>query len=353
MARTQARIFTSIWNDDDFLDLTPGAQRLYFVLLSQPSLSYCGVVSYTPRRWALLASGSTVHDIRHDMNELGEANFVHIDEDTEEVWARSFLKHDGVLLSPNLIKAMVRDLSAVSSRTIHRAIVDYLRALPEEFRTGLPEGLGEGLGEGLREGLGEGLREGLGEGLREGLENRPQVDTAGDKGFAKGFALATRPRCAGPPTSYLLPPSSSSAIAGNGSANGVTTPPARAEEENDLIAKAVQQVANRRLARTTSTVTHTAAWLAKTAAAIYSDLPASVLEASGLSLAQLVDMIDPPAKANSLPGPLDATLAAARAKAARNDQPACPTCDTRGGDGKLLGNDGMAVPCPTCAPVAR
>ena len=36
MPRTEARIFTSIWNDRDFLALPPGAQRLYMFLLSQP-----------------------------------------------------------------------------------------------------------------------------------------------------------------------------------------------------------------------------------------------------------------------------------------------------------------------------
>jgi hypothetical protein len=97
-------------------------------------------------------------------------------------------------------------------------------------------------------------------------------------------------------------------------------------------------------------------------------------ERHGLTPVELADLLDPPTSFADLldpptsfadlldpatstpplpPDPLNGTRAAASAKAARNDLPACPTCDTRGGDGKLLRADGMAVPCPTCAPVAR
>lgn len=38
VARTEARIKTRIWQDDDFRDQPPSAQRLYLCLLSQPEL---------------------------------------------------------------------------------------------------------------------------------------------------------------------------------------------------------------------------------------------------------------------------------------------------------------------------
>ena len=42
MPRTEARIFTSIWNDPHFLSLDVSAQRLYFFLLSQDDLTTAG-----------------------------------------------------------------------------------------------------------------------------------------------------------------------------------------------------------------------------------------------------------------------------------------------------------------------
>jgi len=43
MAREFAKIKASIWQDDDFRALPVEAQHLYFVVLTDPDLSYCGV----------------------------------------------------------------------------------------------------------------------------------------------------------------------------------------------------------------------------------------------------------------------------------------------------------------------
>src|ERR1700722_18544386 len=70
MARTEARIFTSIWKDGDFLSLPPMAQRLYLFLVSQPELTYCGTMPLRPARWVPKSAGLTPADIERDLKEL-------------------------------------------------------------------------------------------------------------------------------------------------------------------------------------------------------------------------------------------------------------------------------------------
>lgn len=136
MARTHARILTSIWGKDDWRRLSPDEQWAYFLVLSQPGLSMCGVLSYTPKRWAQLTAGSTVAKIRKAIAGLVEARFLLVDEETEELLVRTFAKNDGVLQSPNLVKAMWKAYGDVVSERLRAA---FLEGLPEPFREGLPE----------------------------------------------------------------------------------------------------------------------------------------------------------------------------------------------------------------------
>lgn len=130
MARSHARLLTSIWRDSDFLALSASAQRAYMLVMSQPNLSYCGVISYTPKRWAGCAKDTTVKDIRRGIDELVLARFLLLDEETEELWVRSFIKHDQVLKQPNVAIAARKDAEAVQSVPVRDAIGD---AFPELF----------------------------------------------------------------------------------------------------------------------------------------------------------------------------------------------------------------------------
>lgn len=155
MARTHARLLTSIWTNPDFIALDPLAQRAYILALSQPGVSFCGIVSYTARRWARFAAGTTPEDIDQAVATLVEARFVLLDEDTEELMIRSFCKNDGVLTSPNILVSMSRnDFELILSERLRNA-----------FLEGFPEGFLEGLTDTVRNGLGERFREGLRQGV--------------------------------------------------------------------------------------------------------------------------------------------------------------------------------------------
>lgn len=139
--RTHARIYGAIWQDPDFAALKATSQRAYILALSQPSVSFCGVVPYTPRRWAVMAADTTPSGISRSVGELEDAGFVLTDVNTEELLVRSFIKYDGVLDSPNLVKAMWGDVRQVFSTRLRDAV---LFEIPDEFWEGEMEPLTEG-----------------------------------------------------------------------------------------------------------------------------------------------------------------------------------------------------------------
>lgn len=132
MARDHARIQCAIWADPDFVALPATAQRTYFVALSQPGLTYAGVVPYTPGRWSMLADGVTPAAVRRDVRTLVDRGFVVVDERSEEMLIRSFVKHDGIMRMPNVAKAMATAAGQIISPTIRTAFLDALAALHKE-----------------------------------------------------------------------------------------------------------------------------------------------------------------------------------------------------------------------------
>ncbi|MEU8264460.1 hypothetical protein AB0C02_28040 [Micromonospora sp. NPDC048999] len=127
VARSEARILVSIWTDADFLALSEGAQRMFMFLCSQPDLAHDGVLALRERRWSKSAAGLTRTDVEHRLEELQHARFIVIDEDTEEVLIRSFIRRDKVYRQPNVLRAAADHLAVVSSRTILAAIAAELR----------------------------------------------------------------------------------------------------------------------------------------------------------------------------------------------------------------------------------
>lgn len=156
MARNHARIFTSIWNDDDFLALSAGEQRMYLMLLSQPNLSHCGLIPLTVRRWAKKAPNSTVEQVGGWLDGLRVAGFIAIDDGTEELLVRSLMRGDRVYEQPNVMKAAISDVGGISSRLLLSVVAgevrrmltleglsDTVRALLETLVEGLPEPFAE------------------------------------------------------------------------------------------------------------------------------------------------------------------------------------------------------------------
>lgn len=132
MARDHARMKTSRGNDADWRALSMDAQWLYDTLMTEPRLSYCGVLDYFPGRLAERATDATEAKVRAAVKRLEKARFVVVDHGTSELLVRSFVRHDGVLDRPNMGKAMARALMLVTSRKVRDSILMELARLIEE-----------------------------------------------------------------------------------------------------------------------------------------------------------------------------------------------------------------------------
>jgi hypothetical protein len=141
MARDHARVKTSIWDDPDFVSLRVREQHLYLALMSNKGLSRCGVVTYIPSRFEHLAADMTPARFRAATTGLLDARFMVLDERTQELLLRSYVRHDGVLDRVNMGKAVGTAFEAVVSHRIRRAVGDELRRLMAD-RPDLPGWIG-------------------------------------------------------------------------------------------------------------------------------------------------------------------------------------------------------------------
>jgi hypothetical protein len=123
VARSEARLSVEIWEDSDFLKLSPLAQRAYMFLLSQPDLAHDGVIPLRERRWARKSAGMDPATLTANLRELDDSRFLVIDWDTEEVLVRSFIRRDRVFKQPNVLRAAVDHIPLIESKAILRALI--------------------------------------------------------------------------------------------------------------------------------------------------------------------------------------------------------------------------------------
>lgn len=122
MARDHARVKTSIWDDPDFLRLRVREQHLYLALMSNKGLSRCGVITYIPSRFEHLAADLTPAKFRTAVAGLCDSRFVVLDERTQELVLRSYVRHDGLFDRLNMGKAVGTAFEAVVSRRVRDVV---------------------------------------------------------------------------------------------------------------------------------------------------------------------------------------------------------------------------------------
>lgn len=132
MARDRANINTNIWTDQDWRNLPLAQQHLYLLLTSHPTLSYAGVVDWREARLAAMTADATAESIREAAEGLQAERFVFIDDETEEILVRSFLRHDGLLKQPKLSISMVNAYGAIASSRIREVVTFELQKLHRE-----------------------------------------------------------------------------------------------------------------------------------------------------------------------------------------------------------------------------
>lgn len=150
MARGHGRILTPIWEDADFLALTQSQQRLYLFLISQPNLNHAGLLPMTLRRWARKSSDLTAAELEKHLLALSAARFIVMDDDTEELLIRSFVRNDGVWKQPKVMGAMVSGAMEISSPLLRRALLDEMDRVPLDELSDEPTKTTRGTGPSIR-----------------------------------------------------------------------------------------------------------------------------------------------------------------------------------------------------------
>ncbi|GAA4527521.1 hypothetical protein [Amycolatopsis samaneae] len=133
MARDHARLDLYIWNDDDFCALSASAKLIYLQLVSQSNLTYAGVLNLSVKRWGRPHPDLDLAEVRAALAELDAARFVVIDQDTEELLVRSFIRNDKLYKQPNVLRGALRRAFEIESPILRAALAAELRRLPVEI----------------------------------------------------------------------------------------------------------------------------------------------------------------------------------------------------------------------------
>jgi hypothetical protein len=198
MPRDYGLIQTGIWSEPTVLSLTPEEQRAYLLVYTQPDLNRCGVLPYTLRRWAGLAKGDNARRLRAAFRTLEERRLLVIDEQTEELLVRTYVRWDGLLAQPQVVGAMVRDFRSIRSATLSTAFLAELRRIwhlpiKTSERRGLTIALGVVENDKQREAVGEGLARPMTQAIEQGLVEAFERGSVQGLPEGLGKALARRP----------------------------------------------------------------------------------------------------------------------------------------------------------------
>lgn len=124
MARSFGKLLCEVWDDPrhaDFLALSSDAKVLYWAFCSQRDITAAGIVPLTPRRWRRWFPGGQ-QAAESALDELVAGGFVMIDDDTAEVWVRSFIAHDGRLEgNSNMVKSVHAAVPRIVSEVLREA----------------------------------------------------------------------------------------------------------------------------------------------------------------------------------------------------------------------------------------
>lgn len=131
-------ILCAIWDDPAFCALSSIAQRTYLMLVTQSDISACGSLPLTLRRWANTLPAADRGQLEPSLAELVEHRFVLIDTETEELFVRTFAKHDGGYKHAKRVLAVIAFAEAIRSLSIRSAVAIELDKLGVKTAIPLP-----------------------------------------------------------------------------------------------------------------------------------------------------------------------------------------------------------------------
>lgn len=131
--RTYGKIKLSAARDTEWRQLSHTAQWLYWALIGSENLTACGGMDYKPKHLAALSTTMTVDGVEGAMDELREAHFVVLDDETDELLIRSFVRNDDVVLNRNMMVAVVKAGRKLASLRLQGVLAFELLRLRHEF----------------------------------------------------------------------------------------------------------------------------------------------------------------------------------------------------------------------------
>lgn len=129
MANSAGLIRESIWRDREFRALSRNAQTTYLQLVSQKEIDRAGIQPLQPSKWAKGCDATTIDDVWNDLRELQGARFAFFDEDTDELFVRSYMRSTEVVKQPNILKNACRCATLVASEMLRHELAVELRKL--------------------------------------------------------------------------------------------------------------------------------------------------------------------------------------------------------------------------------
>ncbi|WP_037183795.1 hypothetical protein [Rhodococcoides fascians] len=129
MPRDHGRVLCRIWTDPKFLARSESAQRMYMLLLSQPTVNNAGVQPLLVGKWARKGPTGDEDDVRKSLTELEEHGYIVTDTDTEELLIRSFIRNDGGMKHRYIMKNALGCAEAIESALLRRVLARELRRL--------------------------------------------------------------------------------------------------------------------------------------------------------------------------------------------------------------------------------
>lgn len=135
MAREFGKLWFSMFTDEDFARQPVGDKYLYQTLLGQPSMNYAGVQAINMRRLRKANRDGDVlpseAEIEKRLIRLEERGFVFTDDETGELLVRSFMRVDGIIEQPNVLKSALRQAAQVESPKIAAVLLSEIERLGE------------------------------------------------------------------------------------------------------------------------------------------------------------------------------------------------------------------------------
>ncbi|ASR78069.1 helix-turn-helix DNA binding domain protein [Arthrobacter phage Timinator] len=130
--RRYAKLQMTIWADEDWRNVSHTAQWLYTALISQQGLSACGVRDWKPKLFAALSPTMNRDGVESALEELIAKKYVVLDDETDELLIRSFVRNDEVHTNRNMMISAVKAQRCIVSLRLAAIVVHEMKRLRDE-----------------------------------------------------------------------------------------------------------------------------------------------------------------------------------------------------------------------------